>query len=100
MVFEGFLVTIRSAVFSGQQFFLASAEITVFIRLFAVFYRYKGVAVFLGNLLELAWKTHALFMLNGAKTEPKSIIPAAFLGQIHEIVRFLCQGQKWGLGSL
>ena len=47
MVFEGFLVTIRSAVFFDQQLFLANAGITVFIRVSAVFRRPKGAAVFL-----------------------------------------------------
>ena len=63
MVFDVFLETIRLGVFFGPEFFLASAEMTVFIRFSAVFFRLKGAGVFFGHLLYTAYKSLVLGML-------------------------------------
>ena len=62
-VFDGFLVTVRATVFFAMQFFLLSAEMTVFVRVSAAFPRHKGAGVYFADLLYTACQSLALGML-------------------------------------
>ena len=62
-VFDGFLVTIRAAVFFDRRSILASAEMTVFVRVSAAFPRETGLQFLLPRLNHMVCKSPALGML-------------------------------------